>query len=121
MTMVRRSQQETIAALDASNGTTVWEYTYASATGDHLRGNAAAEVVAAVYGAPLPDAPRATLLQLVNDDDEAVRSWAVAHAPEFAPAVGERASTCSRLGRVLQRSAPSTTLPQRRVGRLTPP
>ena len=34
MTMVRRSQQETIAALDASNGTTVWEYTYASATGD---------------------------------------------------------------------------------------
>jgi outer membrane protein assembly factor BamB len=34
MTMVRRSQQETIAALDASNGTTVWEYTYPSATGD---------------------------------------------------------------------------------------
>jgi outer membrane protein assembly factor BamB len=34
MTMVRRAQQETIAALDGSNGTTVWEYTYASATGD---------------------------------------------------------------------------------------
>ena len=34
MTMVRRAQQETIAALDAANGTTVWEYTYASATGD---------------------------------------------------------------------------------------
>jgi outer membrane protein assembly factor BamB len=34
MTMVRRAQQETIAALDAVNGTTVWEYTYASATGD---------------------------------------------------------------------------------------
>ena len=34
LTMVRRSQQETIAALDASNGTTVWEYTYTSATGD---------------------------------------------------------------------------------------
>jgi outer membrane protein assembly factor BamB len=34
MTMVRRAQQETIAALDAANGTTVWEYTYPSATGD---------------------------------------------------------------------------------------
>ncbi len=34
LTMVRRSQQETVAALDASNGTTVWEHTYPSATGD---------------------------------------------------------------------------------------
>ena len=34
LTMVRRSQQETIAAFDAANGNTVWEHTYASATGD---------------------------------------------------------------------------------------
>jgi outer membrane protein assembly factor BamB len=34
LTMVRRSQQETIAAFDAATGKTVWEYTYGSATGD---------------------------------------------------------------------------------------
>jgi outer membrane protein assembly factor BamB len=34
LSMVRRPQQETIAAFDASTGTTIWEYTYPSATGD---------------------------------------------------------------------------------------
>lgn len=32
LTYIRRSQQETIAALDAATGTTVWEHTYDSAT-----------------------------------------------------------------------------------------
>lgn len=34
LSMVRRSQEEVIAALDASNGRTIWEYRYPSTTGD---------------------------------------------------------------------------------------
>ena len=34
LTLVRRSQQETVAALDAATGNTIWEHTYDSATGD---------------------------------------------------------------------------------------
>jgi outer membrane protein assembly factor BamB len=32
LSLIRRSQQETVAALDASSGKTLWEYTYDSAT-----------------------------------------------------------------------------------------
>jgi len=34
MSMVRRSQEEVIAALDASTGATIWEHRYPSPTGD---------------------------------------------------------------------------------------
>jgi outer membrane protein assembly factor BamB len=33
LSYVRRSQQETVAALDAASGKTIWEYTYSSPTG----------------------------------------------------------------------------------------
>lgn len=55
------------------------EHGRVSATGDDLRGNAAAEVIAAVYRELRHRDARETLLPLVRDD-EAVRAWAAAHA-----------------------------------------
>jgi hypothetical protein len=93
----------------------------ASATGDHLRGNAAAEVIAAVYRELRDRDARETLLPLVRDDDEAVRAWAAAHALEFAPGVGERALTVLSAGAGRAPFSASMTLREWRDGRLTFP
>ncbi len=64
-----------------------------SIDGDYESANHQAELVAAVYRELRdrgPEAQRA-LLRLIDDRNEGVRSWAGAHALEFAPERGESA------------------------------
>jgi hypothetical protein len=67
------------------------EHGRASETADSSAGNQPAQVVAAAYGELRtrgPEAQRA-LLVLLDHPDAGVRSWAAAHALDFAPEEGE--------------------------------
>jgi hypothetical protein len=62
-----------------------------TAEGDYTRGNAEAESIAAAYRElrQRGEQSQRALLRLLDDADPSVRSWAGAHALEFAPEAGE--------------------------------
>lgn len=94
-----------------------------SIDGDYESANHQAELVAAVYR-ELRDrglqAQRA-LLRLVDDPNESVRSWAGAHALEFAPESGEPALAALAEGPSVAAFNAKMTLREWRQGTLTFP
>ena len=63
----------------------------ATVTGASGRANDAHEVIAAIYAELREEDAREQLLPLLAHRDPGVRTWAAAHALEFAPEPGERA------------------------------
>jgi hypothetical protein len=63
---------------------------HATAEGDSRSANAAHDRLAAVYRELRAEGERARLLPLLKHAHPAVRTWAAAHALEFAPDQGER-------------------------------
>jgi len=84
--------------------------------------NSAAEKIASIYRDLRQRGERAQLLPLLTDENPSVRSWAAAHALEFAPkqavpVLGALAN--GPLGSL--RASASMTLREWRAGRLTFP
>ena len=65
----------------------------ATEQGDHERANAQHDIVASAYRELRRRDRASVLLVLLDQPDVGVRSWAAAHALEFAPAEGERVLT----------------------------
>ena len=93
----------------------------ATERGEHVKGNAAHEVISSVYRELRrrgPDAQRA-LLDLLGDPDLGVRCWAASHALEFSPLDGERVlSEVASLPKSLAGFSARMTLKQWRDGKL---
>ena len=94
-----------------------------SAEGDHTEANARAEVVADAYRELRRRGAEAQrhILQFLDDDDESVRSWAGAHALEFAPERGEAVLAALADGKSLPAFNARMTLREWRAGRLSFP
>lgn len=102
------------AAAAAAHGT-------ASATGDYRTANKQWAIITSVYRELRSrgrDAQLA-LLELVSSPDDYVRSWAAAHALEFAPEVGEPVLTeLANRPRGLASFTAEMTLKEWRAGKL---
>lgn len=94
-----------------------------SAEGHHTEANAQAEVVAGAYRELRRRGSEAQrhILHLLDDDDESVRSWAGAHALEFASERGEAVLAALANGKSLPAFNAKMTLREWRAGRLSFP
>jgi hypothetical protein len=94
-----------------------------SLAGDHEEANSRAEVLAAAYRElrSRGSESQRLLLQLLDDEDPNVRTWAGAHALEFAPEVGEAALEDLAEGDSPAAFAARVTLREWRLGRLAFP
>jgi hypothetical protein len=118
---MRDIEQEGIESLVARYTEAAISHGAAMEPGDHIKANRAADAIAAVYRELRRrggDAQR-HLLPLLDHPDPSVRSWAGAHALEFAPGDGERALSqlCNSSGKVVAFNA-KMTLAEWRKGRL---
>jgi hypothetical protein len=95
----------------------------ATAAGDHEAANRHHDIVAAVYRELRSRSLSAqkALLPLMQDPDEAVRSWAAAHGLEFAPEEAEPVLTALAESRGISAFNAKMTLREWRNGNLSFP
>ena len=118
---MRDIEQESLESLVTRYTQAAISHGAAMDRGEHKRANRAAESIAAVYRELRRrggDAQR-HLLTLLDHSDPSVRSWAGAHALEFAPGDGERvlSQLCTGSNKVVAFNA-RMTLAEWRKGRL---
>lgn len=96
------------------------EHGRATESGDHKSGNRAHRKLADAYRKLRSRGPesQSKLLPLLEDPDVGIRSWAAAHALEFAPEAGEPLMEELAAGSGLRAFGSKMTLREWRAGRL---
>lgn len=99
------------------------QHALASEQGDHRRANKQFDVLNAIYAElkPRGSVQQELLLNLLDDESEAVRVWAAFHALDFSPADGERVLEDLSKGSGLEGLSAQLTLREWRKGALSFP